>query len=340
MDQNRNSERSNEGASGSRECPQAPNPQSQPSLVVDIDVEPPRQNHIHHYRCPPSDASRPAVHHYHHQHCSGQPCPTASTPETATDRAEATVQDLQTSLVEITREALNYAERGDRRLISIGRSAVNIVRSTAESIEGLRRDIHNLRFSTTPPRRSQESPDQPYQPPHRRNNSNGRGGWSEWEPVTVLSPPRSAQTSRGERSRSPGVPAASVAPATSAAPVPTAAADAWDTAPPGLTRREAAGGHYYLASQIRATSGYMRSELVRMRDSHGWLTSEVAWNAFVNRLLNRGLYQSDREVIRAWEIAFGCEALPHFGFLWEHDLERLRRNLPSEAVKTEDLIRF
>ena len=337
MDESRNSERSNEGASGSDERPQPTG--EHPSLVVELDEESPQRREVHHYRCPPPSAPGPIVHHYHHQHCPQQPCLTTRTPTAATDRAETAVSDLQRSLVEITREALDYVAPGDRRLISIGRSAVNIVRRTSESIDGLRRDIHNLRFSTSPPRRYAEPAEQgsrgrpqgdpgPYRPPHRRNNtSDSRSGWSDWEPIAVFSPSRPTQPDRNQRSRSPARPS-------------VVEWDEWDTAPPGQPGRVNASGNQYSASQIRATSGYMRSELVRLRDSHGELTLGVAWRAFVNRLINRGLYQSEQEVSRAWEIAFGHAALRHFGYLWVYDLESLRRNLPAEAARAEDLVRF
>ena len=165
--------------------------------------------------------------------------------------------------------------------------------------------------------------------PRQRETIPGR--WSDWEPMTVLSPQRRTRPDR-PHDYDPGCSRAPVFRRLPQGDTPT-------NAQVPRSVRQIAGGDQFTAEQIRNTNNYFRREIAFLRITHHTLTAARAWNLFVNRLIRYGLYWEEAEVVRAWEIAFDCDALVQFEALWGRP-PRTRSSSPEGPIRLQDLIRF
>ena len=301
------------------------------------------------------------VHHYHHQHCPNSDC--SSTPAPASSgRLGAEIRRMRRTISQVV-ESQERLTRACETVLDTTVSTLSLLQAIGPCRchrrgRVLGQTAQGLRTPESPPQR--------------------RGGWSEWFEVDTLSPVRQRTRSRAS-SPPPGLREAASGPPPSVNP-PQAHARSQlgrepprrsstplplprDSSPPSReptpppperrsvrlspTSPSSLGRHLRAThpqvsdTHRRNTRDYLFGHLVRVRELNPTISSDGGWDRFVSRVNRAGVYETEEDIKRAWQLAFEQPVHGHFRSLWLRRFEDLRSALPETwSIRPSNLIRF
>ena len=294
------------------------------------------------------DWDQSEVHHYHHQHCPGHDCPENPVP------APAPVPNNLDVELRRMRRVIGQAVTTQERLVQTCERIVEAVTATLQSIDSAISPCRCRNHRARPHTRGAQG----ISPPRRRSTWDPADGW---EVITVLSPPRgrgrnqvrcrpstspscAAEPSRPQQSPSPSLPPRHRTPPpdfTPQLPERRSIRLSPTTSPSRLGSHLRATHPEFSATTRRNTREYLYTQFVRTRELNQSVSSEVGWARFVGRITRLGIYTSEDELRRAWQLSFEQYVNGHFHSLWRRSLEELRSALPETwSFRPQDLVQF